>query len=146
MTSTSVINELYKLLAADPELKSLMSGNIYKLNRPNNSAKRDIVINAITNDNNDVQQGVYNINAFAKNLVIKVAGSDDNSQPDFEYFDNIGNVIKDTFTTFIPPNTRKKYTYIQNVGRFELAKETVLPDADNQHYYNFRINYYSPNL
>lgn len=146
MTSTAVINELYKLLAANADLRSASNGNIYRLNRPNNSAKQDFVINAITNDNNDVQQGVYNINAFAKNIVWRLDGSDDSSQPDFNYFDEIGNIIKDAFTTFRAPNTILKYIYIPNVGRFELAKETVLPDADNQHYYNFRINYYAPNL
>ena len=60
--SLDYIDILWKELTDSIALTSGLSGGIYKLHRPINSNKEDIVINLITADNEFVQVGVCNVN------------------------------------------------------------------------------------
>jgi len=66
---------LYQLLSANTELKGLISGGIYKNERPDSSEKQDIVINTITLTGDGVpQRGASNINIYAPDISVKIAG------------------------------------------------------------------------
>lgn len=58
---------LYQLIASS-NLKQAISGDVYKFQRPVNSDKEDVVVNAITVDSEMVQSGVANVNIHVPSI------------------------------------------------------------------------------
>lgn len=136
-TSLEVVNILYQrvkngILFSDAKKPN---GGLYKFQRPANSVKEDVIINSLPIDRSAVQQGVLNVNTFVPNLVI---GSD-NSQPNTARLTELavlfnqalgeGNEVSDIVGDYI----------------FNIQQDNIFSDTNNQHYINFRIEFYSPN-
>lgn len=65
---------LYQILSSNTELKNMVTGGIYKGERPDSSEKEDIVINTITVTQELPQQGASNVNIYVPDMLIKIAG------------------------------------------------------------------------
>ena len=73
-TSFDTDDTLYTILRLNVELKNMVTGGIYKTERPDSSEMEDIVVNTITVTQELPQQGASNVNIYVPDLTIKVAG------------------------------------------------------------------------
>lgn len=73
-TSFDTDDILYQILSSNNELKEMVSGGIYKFERPDSSEKEDIVINTITVTQELPQKGASNVNIYVPDISIKIAG------------------------------------------------------------------------
>lgn len=62
-----ISTDLYNALSVN-SVKSLISGGIYKDQRPSNSTSEDVIINVITTDNELIQTAICNVNIHMPNL------------------------------------------------------------------------------
>lgn len=134
-TSFDVINILFSHIKNSELVTGAfkVNGGVYKLQRPLNSDKEDIVINALPFNREDLQEGVFNVNIFVKNLSITVSGGlTDNSQPNTSRITKLVQIASEVFSeTWADDGS---YT-------FELQQEQVFTDENNQHYINLRIEF-----
>ena len=73
-TGYELVDLLWVLLHSNEDLKSSISGSIYKHKRPDGSVKQDIVINSLTSNNEQLQKSVLNINFHCPNLQVSPGG------------------------------------------------------------------------
>lgn len=86
ITTTSAIRAIYDHLVSNGAKQiTNISGNIYWLYRPKDSLLEDIVINTVAFSAEPLQEGVFNINVHVPNVKLQ----SDNTQPDFNRFDEI---------------------------------------------------------
>ncbi len=74
-------------------VKASIDGDVYKLNRPINSKKEDIVINSLPITPDFPQQCVVNINCYVPNLNVKINGKNDNTIPNTARLKALTNLI-----------------------------------------------------
>ena len=68
MKSTFNILSAARNLLNVPEFTELITGQIYKISRPNKSQKIDVVLNTLTIGSEYLQSGYMNVNIYVKNL------------------------------------------------------------------------------
>lgn len=130
----NVLNQtlLHSVLMTDPKKPN---GKLCKFERLDNSILEDTVINAIGLDKDDVQEGVLNVNQYVHNLVYPNDPAL-KSQPDTArilYLSKLLNtVLGDGEEVW---DESGKWCFI-------LQQDTVMPDTNNQHYINFRVEFY----
>ncbi len=83
-TTFDFIDLIWKRLYEDFDLKTSITGSIYKHKRPDGSQKEDIVINGLPVNNDQLQTGVINVNFHCPNLVASI-----NAQPVVHVPDNV---------------------------------------------------------
>ncbi len=116
-------------LLTQSNIRSVISGNIYKDKRPSGSKKEDIVINDISMDNSFLQDGVFNVNCYVPMLSVSLNG----------------------ITQYMPDTNRQLVVaqavspVLQNIFRpqFNLTVEshkTFEEEEEKANYINFRIN------
>jgi len=138
-TTIEVINVLYLTIANSSLMTDVKkpSGKLCKLERPLNSVLEDVVINAIGLDKDDVQEGVLNVNQYVNNL--KLPNLEDKAQPDTArilYLSKLLNTILGDGEEVW--DTTGKWCFV-------LQQDMVFPDTNNQHYINFRVEFYLNN-
>ena len=70
ITDSEITKYFYKILNVS-ELTDIITGGIYRFNKPENSEKEDIVINTIflkSGHYKDIQNGICNINCYCVNI------------------------------------------------------------------------------
>lgn len=135
-TSFDVVNILYShvknsILFADMKKAS---GGLYKFQRPANSIKEDVVINSLSVNREEVQQGIVNVNIHVPNLII----SGDSSQPNTKRLDELSDLFQQAFEGEIW-EANGQY-------EFNIQQDILFQDSNNQHYINFRIEFNSINI
>lgn len=95
-TSTEIIDLIYNYLKDSP-LKAELSGDIYPLQRPENSGKEDLVIGTLTLGDGSVQIGVFNLNLHVPNIKVKI-GEKEQTQPDRRRMRVISGILRDLFS------------------------------------------------
>lgn len=113
------------------------NGGLYKGQRPANSTLEDVVINSLVMNRADVQAGVFNVNLFVPNLEIMLNGIMDKSQP---------NTARLTELSGIFSNVMREVWADDGDYTFNIQQDQLFSDTNNQHYQNFRIEFYSQNL
>jgi len=83
-TTAFAIDTIWKLVNASA-LKTALTGGIYKLQRPVNSAKEDVVINALPLTIDVPQRCDVNVNIYVPNLKL----TNDSTQPNFKRMDTL---------------------------------------------------------
>lgn len=111
------------------------NGLVYKLQRPDDSVKEDIVVNSLPLNRRQLQEGVLNVNVFVPNLVFP--NPLDKNQPDTARLTYLINLFNAHFEEFDGENGN--YT-------FKIQQDNTLTDTNNQHYINFRIEFSSTNI
>lgn len=131
-TGIEMVQDGYQLLNVDAVL-SLISGKIYLFERPQNSDKQDIVLNTLALTNDQLQQGVFNVNYHCPNIKgLVIAGETDNTQPDIVSMLQVVKVILSIL------NQYQGFDYRLS------AQTSGLPIKDNgdgSWYINTRVNY-----
>lgn len=137
-TPFDAIDIIWKRLSVSA-LESAISGGIYKLQRPVNSIKEDVVINSITLNANQLQEGVLNVNIHVPNLSVSVNGVQDNSQPDFSKLKALTALAVSSLEDVWEVSSEVYYD-VQTPG------SPIDEPEINQHYSNIRVEFFSVNL
>lgn len=135
ISTLEIIDKLYLQLNV-VDVKTSISGGVYKEKRPINSTKEDVVIGCLPTNNLQLQTTVANVNIHVPNLVLNTGGIQDNTQPDFERLR--------TLTTLLIAKLKDQWTadYWFDVQQ----QNTFSEDELNEHYSNIRVNFYSLNI
>lgn len=118
-------------------LVSEINGEIYKDRRAANSIKEDVVINCITLNNTQLQQGVVNVNIHVPNLSIKKNKVIDDSQPDRSRLNALANIALDDLTETYGTD------YNFNVQQAPLL---IRDESGGDHYVNIRLDFFAINI
>lgn len=110
-------------------IRSIISGLVYKDRRPSGSVKEDIVINALPMSNEFLQDGVFNVNCYVPMLSVNSNGTTQNL-PNTPREDAI---------------TQAVYPLLENVFRpqfnLTIVNHTTFEEVEEKAtYINFRIN------
>lgn len=129
-TNIDVLDLIFKTIQS---LQACLTGGIYKLQRPANSNKEDIVINSLILSTGDIQKGTYNLNIHVPDLIIKYKNQIQN-QPNLKRLNKLNELV------------RNKIDEIYNEDyNLYIVWENTLKDVDtaNNHYINIRIQFIS---
>lgn len=124
-----VIDDMYQVLRTS-QLKIAVNGSLYKMQRPDDSTKEDIVINALPIVSGDIDECIVNVNIFVPDLHISIAGKQQ-TQPDFARMKQLTDLGKLSLEEYSSQTFRY---FIDNIGVFR-------EQSINQHYINFRLSY-----
>jgi len=72
-TPVEQIDILYQCIR-NSTIPSIVTGGVYKYQKPVNSESEDIVINSITTDGEMIQRGVNNINIHVPPMIVTISG------------------------------------------------------------------------
>jgi hypothetical protein len=138
-TSIAVVNMLNQYILHTALLTDLNkpNGKLCKYKRPLNSVLEDIVINGLDLIKDDIDETVLNVNIYVPNL--EIPNSTDRSQPNNKrmlYLSQLGNEAFQNGEEIWDEADEYCFRYQQ---------DTVMVDDNNQHYINFRIEFYSTN-
>lgn len=132
-TGIQMIRDGYAIVNV-PAVKNIISGAVYLGERPQNSVKQDVVFNTLALTNEQLQQGVFNVNIHCPNKAnVVIDGETDNTQPDIEAFTEITLVVANILNDYVGFDFK---LYAQNTG-------LLLRDTDGTWYVNIRVNYNS---
>ena len=142
LTSIEVVNVLYQYIKNSVLFSDAKkpTGSLKKYQRAVNSIGEDVVINGLPINQEPVQECVLNINAFVQNLSITTNGNIDRSEPDTARILVLSNLVKQAL------NNGKEIWDTAGAYCFKLQQDRVEPDENNQHYINFRVEFYSLNI
>lgn len=116
-------------LLAQSNIRTIITGNIYKDKRPSGSTKEDIVINDISMDNSFLQDGVFNVHCYVPMSSVSLNG----------------------ITQYMPNNNRMLeiskavYPVLENIFKAEfnltiVNHNTFEEEAEKANYINIRVN------
>lgn len=72
-----------------PELLSTITGKVYQTRRPAGRAKVDVVVSAMGLDNDQFQQGTFNVKVHAPNISVTTDGVLDPNTPNIPELDRV---------------------------------------------------------
>lgn len=128
-TNIEVIDLIYQILKP---LEEGLSGGIYKIQRPANSNKEDIVINSLILASGDIQKGTFNINIHVPDLLIRFKNQTQN-QPDLKRLKELNKLVKSKIDEI----------YNEDYNLFVLWENTLKDIDAKNHYINIRIQFIS---
>lgn len=132
-TGLDMITDAYMIINV-PEITDVITGDIYPLERPKNSDKEDIVINALPITSDQQQKGVFNINVHVPNLAsLKINGNPDDTIPDITRLKLITNLV----VSKINMVDGQDYSFSAATGG------QPIKDSDLTWYVNIRVNYFA---
>lgn len=131
-----ITNLFWQILSSSVELKSTITGDIYKISRPLNSKREDVVIKPLPINFEQLQIGVVNVNIHVPNLQIEILGDQDNTQPNNKRF----KVITDLVIDLLDDTTMDDY-YVS------VQQQVLIQDPDTLEYYsNIRFDIILENI
>jgi hypothetical protein len=134
-TTLDIEDILFAAVKASP-LASAINGGVYKRQRPVNSAVEDIVVNCLPVGNTQLQRAVANINIHVPNLSVTKGGITDNSMANHSRLKELAGMVEASLDD----------QFAQDYG-YEIQQQQLFQDeVANDHYVNFRINFYSFNV
>lgn len=136
-TTYAAIDELYNYIVnVNPALKNAINGQIYKYERPIDSVKEDVVINALPIDNEQLQYGILNLNIFVKDIQQTINGKV-NWFLNEEKIQQLAEIAQGMFVNDLW------------IGQYSFTIQQIVPGDDeeaNVGIANFRIEYRSINV
>lgn len=131
---------LYQKLAASP-VKDELTGGIYKMARPVNSDKEDVVINVLALTSNQLQQAVANVNIHVPNLKLSTGTNQDGSQPDTARMEVLTGMVEAVLKEV------RGQGYHFGVEQPGIMIREKSPNGFSQEYYmNIRIRFFNINF
>lgn len=125
-----VASDTYQLLNV-ADFTSLITGGVYLVKRPQNSQLQDVVINALSLTNDQLQKGTINVNVYAPNLQLKIKGKTDTTQPDMQTLAALGKIVLGKIGDIYGGEYR---LWVSQPG-------LIYPDDDGSYFMNIRANY-----
>lgn len=134
-TTLNLVDILWQRINASP-LKTAVTGGVYKHRRPTASQKEDVVINCLPINNEQLQQGIANVNIHVPNKAIAVNGIQDNTQPDHERLSELTELAITSLTDVW-----------QDDYQFDIEQQQFFADEEaGDHYINLRIEFFNINI
>lgn len=124
-----VIDEVYQVIKVS-QLKTEITGNLYKLIRPDNSTEEDVVINSLPISGDQIQLATINVNIYVPDKQVKISGKDQQI-PDYVRLNTLTELATNTLQEHYAGESAF-YISLQQVYREESIK---------YHYSNIRIEY-----
>ena len=122
----------------DKQIKTAVTGGLYKHKRPVNSAKEDVVIIPLTLDADQLQEGIMNVNIHVPNLVLGSGATQDKTQPDHARLKQLTTMAVEVLTDIWLDDGQVNFSVLQPL---------MFEDAEiNQHYMNIRLSFGAVNL
>lgn len=123
------IDSIYTLLKTS-QLKNAITGGLYKVQRPDDSKKEDIVINALPVTPGDINLCTVNVNVYVNDLQVSIGGKPQ-QQPDIQRLKQLADLGKMSLLE-----------YSSQVFKFEITNIGLIREESvNQHFLNFRLEY-----
>ncbi len=124
-TQFDAINILFQIVNSS-SLKSTINGTVNKLKRPAGSDKEDVVINAITLGDTNLQEGVFNVNIYVPNIQVQKS--------------SLPNTVRLQALSVLA------LTALEEVSgdnySFFVSSQSIFEEVDiNYHFFNFRIEF-----
>lgn len=114
-------------------LESAITGEICKMNRPDDSDKEDIVINCPTIGGSETQLSVVNVNIYVND--VRVPNSENHWQPDTARMKVLGKLARDLLEEVHGTDEGNDYHYY-------IGSQSTFAEPDiKQTYMNFRIEF-----
>ncbi|MDP2234967.1 MAG: hypothetical protein Q8J88_00915 [Bacteroidales bacterium] len=133
-TNFDAIDAIWKRLTAQ-QIATAISGEIYKLQRPFNSDKEDIVINALPITETIPQECVVNVNCYVPNLIVKVKGQE-TKMPDTVRIKQISDLV-----------LSKLENVAEATFHYFVTNQAVLAnESGNEYYSNIRLTFIFTNI
>ena len=107
-------------------------GGLFKYQRPEGSRSEDVVINSLPVNRTQLQRGIINVNIFVPNM------TSDSSLPNLKRLKELAELMEQSFLGEV--------WSVNGDYNFEIEADNLMPDENNQHYLNFRIEFRSKNL
>lgn len=141
VTSIEAVSYLFDVLKttvilSDPKK---INGSLYEFHRPLNSVVEDVVIGSLDMGREAVQKGILNVNVFVPNKPITIGVVTDYSQP------NKTRLKELAVLTDIALGKGEEIWNSDGTVCFKIQQDNSFPDENNQHYLNFRVEFYSIN-
>lgn len=130
-TTFDAISIIYKVLKQD--VSTQISGDIYKLVRPLNSKKEDIVINALPASEGLLQELALNINCYVPDIEVNVNGQVD-KLPDTKRMNEVALLVIDAVEDVSNDD-----------NHFFITNQAVIQDQAG-HYVNIRLMFLFTNV
>ena len=131
ITSIEVVDLQYKFVSQS-EIKSLITGDVHKWQRPDNSDKEDIVIGSIAVSSGSVQPATININIHVPAIKVKIGGKTQ-YQPDVKRMRELSKKLVEIFRG-------NKGVYLGDVCSCWISNQTDIKEPNiDQWYTNNRI-------
>lgn len=122
---------LFKILKNTPEVVSVISGGIYKGDRPDDSDKEDITINTIDLTVEDLPQiGTSNVNIHVPDMTVNIGGTTQKKAND-ERLKQITTLVLDALRS-----ANISYLELIVTNQVKIREQSI-----NQHFVNIRINW-----
>lgn len=123
---------------SNSELRRAISGEMYLYQRPDGRRDEDIVINTIGLNNQSIQRGMLNVNVFVPNHFLKGdKHRADITLPNTVRLSELAALGKAALDLTWDPN---------GMWNFEYQQDTVMPDRNNEHFINFRVEFRANNI
>lgn len=129
-TGLQMVKDGYELINVDA-INALITGKVYMFQRPQNSSLQDIVLNTLIITNDQLQNGVFNVNIHCPNLKLTINGESDVTQPDIAKLTEVASAIVQIVADY---NGFDFYLSCLSPG-------IMLRDVDDNWYTNIRVNY-----
>lgn len=113
-------------------------GDIYKQGRPANDKKEAVVIVSLPLNNEQLQEGIVNVNIFVPNVVINVNEMQDDSQPNHPRLKQLATIAAGLLNDVFLSNS--------DCGFYMQQQSLIKDDQSKEHFINIRVNFYGPNL
>lgn len=129
-TSFDIDKIVYKLLSGSSELKSTITGGVYYSNdRPDGSAKEDVVINTITMTQDYLPQlATSNVNIYVADITRRIDGVEQ-SKPNHERLAKLTKIVLDVLRS----------AQIEGLKLIPESQSVLNDTTVKQHFCNIRI-------
>lgn len=133
-TTFQAVDAIYKALN-DGGFESLITGQLYKGERPTGSEKEDVVINCLPMSNDQVQLATVNVNIYTPDLEMKIDGV-----PQF--------IANDRRLKSLCESAISLLEFVaDDLHDFYVVSQSVVPEESiHQHFVNLRLEYKFYNL
>jgi hypothetical protein len=132
ITTLDIIDKVYQVLQQS-QLKTMITGKIYKVRRPAGSLLEDVVINSLPVSNTAIQTCILNVNIHVQNKPVQSDSAIDNTLPDYERLAILSEKAM--------ADLSDKWDSVSN---FDVQQQNIIEDGDS-HYSNIRIEFFKIN-
>lgn len=116
-------------------LNQVLTGNIYKKKRPQNSTQEDIVINSLPVSNEQLQQAIVNVNIFVPDVEHSINGSQ-------EKMANWARLKGLAFLAVEDLKDGRSGDYTWDIQQ----QQDIEDEESGQHFINIRVQFYIANI
>jgi hypothetical protein len=135
MTTLDLVDIVWQRLNGS-QLKTAITGGLYKHRRPAGSQSEDVIINSLPINNLQLQSAIVNVNIHVPNLTIAIGGVQDTRQPDSERLNELAKMA----VGVISEVWAEDYNY-------DVQQQVLFEDEEaGDHYINIRIEFFNINI